>query len=248
MNIINIYNDNYVHSKYVFENAPEYCKNIKNGRDLVKTKKISEFIYAKFTNNKWYKTNGKSYRSHHVFLKKTFVDSLMLKLNEMDNEEEIIIDKSKMDNEEEIIIDKSKMDNEEEIIIDKSKMDNEQEILINKSKMDNEQEILIDKSKMDNEQEILIDKSKINNQNSLMSKKKDMSTMTETETSKIIKKIVEENNLLSYENSKLKYELDIVITTNKIIIENKESELRISNASLLLYRNMYNNSNKTKVY
>ena len=57
MEIIIINDIEYINSEDIFKKAPIYCKDCKNGRELIKNKKIKDFIYAKPKENKWVKTS-----------------------------------------------------------------------------------------------------------------------------------------------------------------------------------------------
>ena len=48
----------------------------KNGRELIKNKKIKDFIYARLKDNKWSITDGKSYKYDKILIKKLFVDTI----------------------------------------------------------------------------------------------------------------------------------------------------------------------------
>ena len=66
----------YINSEDVFIKAPIYCKDSRNGRELIKNKKITDFIYAKPKENKWIISNGKSYKYDKILLLKSFVDTI----------------------------------------------------------------------------------------------------------------------------------------------------------------------------
>jgi hypothetical protein len=61
MNIITINKIEYILFEEFLDKSPIYCKDIRNGRELIRKKKISDFIYAKLIDNKWIITNGTSY-------------------------------------------------------------------------------------------------------------------------------------------------------------------------------------------
>jgi len=76
MEMITINDIEYYNSEDVFNKAPIYCKDCRNGRELIKNKKIKDFIYAKSKDNKWTITNGKSYKYDKILLLKSFVDTI----------------------------------------------------------------------------------------------------------------------------------------------------------------------------
>jgi hypothetical protein len=74
MNLLNIHE--YISSEILFEKAPDYCKNSRSGRELIKKKKIIDYIFAKFENGKWSITDGKSKKYDKLFFKKTFIATI----------------------------------------------------------------------------------------------------------------------------------------------------------------------------
>jgi hypothetical protein len=76
MNTITIDDIEYINSEDVFIKAPIYCKDSRNGRELIKNKSIKDFIYAKPKDNKWIISNGKSYKYDKILLLKSFVDTI----------------------------------------------------------------------------------------------------------------------------------------------------------------------------
>ena len=79
MNTITINDTEYINSEDVFIKAPIYCKDSRNGRELIKNKSIKDFIYAKPKDNNWIISNGKSYKwqkkqSFFTFIFKSFQD------------------------------------------------------------------------------------------------------------------------------------------------------------------------------
>ena len=47
METIIIKNNEYILVENIFNKAPVYCKESRNGRELIKNKKITDYIYAK---------------------------------------------------------------------------------------------------------------------------------------------------------------------------------------------------------
>lgn len=76
MTAIIINKEEYISSDVLFEKAPLYCKVSRTGRDLIKKKKITDYIFAKLINNKWCVSDGKSYKFDKIFIKKSFYDTI----------------------------------------------------------------------------------------------------------------------------------------------------------------------------
>ena len=76
MTVIIINKDEYISSDVLFEKAPVYCKLSRSGRDLIRKKKITDYIFAKLVNNKWCVSDGKSYKCDKIFIKKSFYDTI----------------------------------------------------------------------------------------------------------------------------------------------------------------------------
>jgi hypothetical protein len=78
----------YISSDALFEKAPVYCKVSRTGRDLIKKKNITDYIYAKLVDKKWTLSDGKSNKFDKVFFKKSFVETIP----EINQEKEIVDD------------------------------------------------------------------------------------------------------------------------------------------------------------
>lgn len=76
MTVIIINKEEYVSSDVLFEKAPVYCKLSRTGRDLIKKKKITDYIFAKLVNKEWCVSDGKSYKYDKIFIKKSFYDTI----------------------------------------------------------------------------------------------------------------------------------------------------------------------------
>jgi hypothetical protein len=102
METITINDIEYINSEDVFKKAPIYCKDSRNGRELIKNKKIKDFIFAKPKENKWNLSDGKSYKYDKVLLKKTLVDTIKEINNPViiENKYELIPDIINLDNHE----------------------------------------------------------------------------------------------------------------------------------------------------
>ena len=97
-NTIIINKEEYISSEVLFEKAPIYCKLSRTARDLIRKKKISEYVFAKLVDKKSTVADGKSYKFDKVFFKKKFIDAIP----EI-NEETIITDESNVQLAPEII-------------------------------------------------------------------------------------------------------------------------------------------------
>ena len=97
-NTIIINKEEYISSEVLFEKAPVYCKLSRTARDLIRKKKITDYIFAKLVDKKWTVADGKSYKFDKVFFKKKFIDTIP----EI-NEETIITDESNVQLAPEII-------------------------------------------------------------------------------------------------------------------------------------------------
>ena len=76
MTVIIINKDEYISSDVLFEKAPVYCKLSRSGRDLIRKKKITDYIFAKLVNKEWCVSDGKSYKCDKIFIKKSFYDTI----------------------------------------------------------------------------------------------------------------------------------------------------------------------------
>ena len=94
MEIITIDNINYISGDYILSNAPIYCKGYRSSRDLIRQKKIdpSKYIYARYFNNTWIKTEGKSVKFDKVIIKEEIIKTIP-ELNKSNNNEIINDDK-----------------------------------------------------------------------------------------------------------------------------------------------------------
>lgn len=80
---------NYIQADSIIENAPIWCKGVRNGRELIKKKTIEaeHFIYARFTDDAWSETDGKSVKYDKVFIRKKFLDDCEQYQNEIKDED-----------------------------------------------------------------------------------------------------------------------------------------------------------------
>jgi len=76
METITIRDNEYILVENIFNKAPIYCKESRNGRELIKNKKITDFIYAKIKEGVWIQSDGKSYKYDKILLKKSFVETI----------------------------------------------------------------------------------------------------------------------------------------------------------------------------
>lgn len=79
----------YVSADNIIENAPIYCKGVRNGRELTKKKDIKDkyFIYARLIDGVWEENEGKSVKYDKVFIKKSYSDKIEILVNELKNED-----------------------------------------------------------------------------------------------------------------------------------------------------------------
>ena len=76
METVSYNNIEYICVDYVYNNAPIYSKTCRNGRDLIKKKNISEFIYLRYKGDKWVVSDGKSMKYDKIFIKKDFINTI----------------------------------------------------------------------------------------------------------------------------------------------------------------------------
>ena len=156
MEIITIKNNEYILVENIFNKAPVYCKESRNGRELIKNKKITDYIYAKIKEGNWIQSDGKSYKYDKILLKKEFVETI----KEI-NEPEKILEESKYEIAPDIILlvnsEKFKDTNENILNIDTRGERNVNNIYFKVKdvmiafKMDRLNDIITDKNKCYNE-------------------------------------------------------------------------------------------------
>ena len=80
MNTIEYQNNIYINGDYILENAPIYSKGVRSSRDLVKKKNIDKtlYIYARYKDNNWIISDGKSAKFDKVFINKQIFLKLVL--------------------------------------------------------------------------------------------------------------------------------------------------------------------------
>ena len=79
MEEIIILNDvNYILSDILFKKAPIYCKTCRTTRDIIKKKEIyqSNYIYARFKDNNWIITDGKSPKYDKILFTEAFMKTI----------------------------------------------------------------------------------------------------------------------------------------------------------------------------
>lgn len=104
MESISFNNKKYILSENIIENAPIYCKGIRNGRELIKKKNIDSkyFIYARIVDGEWVENDGKSVKYDKVFVRKSYIDKIIILMNELENKD--ITDENGIENAPEIIV------------------------------------------------------------------------------------------------------------------------------------------------
>ena len=62
----------------IINEAPIFCKGVRNGRELTKKKKIKteQFIYARLDDEKWIKTDGISVKYDKVLIEKSYLNKI----------------------------------------------------------------------------------------------------------------------------------------------------------------------------
>ncbi len=77
MNIIILNNKEYILADELFNIIPTYSKESRNARELIKNKKIKDFIYGRKKNDKWIISDGSSNRYDKILIEKNFVDTII---------------------------------------------------------------------------------------------------------------------------------------------------------------------------
>jgi len=90
MEIIKINKNQYYDCNEVINNAPIFCKGIRNGREFIKKKNVDEknYIFARKNkkDNIWEESDGKSIKMDKVLLKKSYVDKTKKLCDEINEE------------------------------------------------------------------------------------------------------------------------------------------------------------------
>lgn len=76
MKSIKINNTDYILANYILENAPIYSKGIRSGKDLIRKKDFKDFIFGRFTDNKWIQTDGKSAKFDKVLINQSLIEKI----------------------------------------------------------------------------------------------------------------------------------------------------------------------------
>ncbi len=79
----------YIIGDYIFNNAPIYSKGCRSSRDIISKKQIEakNYIYARYKDDKWIISDGKSFKFDKIFFIKSFVDKIPeLKSNDIADE------------------------------------------------------------------------------------------------------------------------------------------------------------------
>jgi hypothetical protein len=76
LQIITINNNNYVLADDILKKAPVYSKGCRCSRDLFRRKEISDYIFAKLTDNGWELTDGKSAKFDKVLIDKKIINNI----------------------------------------------------------------------------------------------------------------------------------------------------------------------------
>jgi len=76
MQTIKLNNYSYILANYILENAPIYSKGIRSGKDLLRKKEIKDYIFARYVDNKWIQSDGKSAKFDKVLIKYDLVEKI----------------------------------------------------------------------------------------------------------------------------------------------------------------------------
>ena len=92
LNIITIETINYALVDDVIKSCPIWCKGDRNGREFIKKKKIESknFIYGRYNDKKWEKTNGSSNKYDKVLIKVSYLDKCENFCNEINKTEDVV--------------------------------------------------------------------------------------------------------------------------------------------------------------
>ena len=74
----------YIHTDYILGNAPIYSRSCRSGKELIRKKKIDDYLYFRFDGCEWINTDGKSRKYDKVFVNKTVIENIK-ELNGDDN-------------------------------------------------------------------------------------------------------------------------------------------------------------------
>lgn len=88
MNAITINNKKYFLADDIISATPIWCKGVRNGRELIKKKSIisPNFIYARWTDDGWIESDGRSVKYDKVLIKNIFLKKVEEYINEINNE------------------------------------------------------------------------------------------------------------------------------------------------------------------
>jgi hypothetical protein len=66
----------YIHTDYILGNAPIYSRSCRSGKELIRKKKIDDYLYFRFDGCEWINTDGKSRKYDKVFVNKTVIENI----------------------------------------------------------------------------------------------------------------------------------------------------------------------------
>ena len=66
----------YIHTDYILGNAPIYSRSCRSGKELIRKKKIDDYLYFRFVGCEWINTDGKSRKYDKVFVNKTVIENI----------------------------------------------------------------------------------------------------------------------------------------------------------------------------
>jgi len=89
MQSIYINKKNYYFADDIINNAPIFCKGIRNGREFIRKKNIDDYEYVRLDNSdKWIVADGKSVKFDKVIIRKIYVD----KIKELNDDDDVVDD------------------------------------------------------------------------------------------------------------------------------------------------------------
>ena len=76
MEIITINDINYILADYILQNAPIYSKSCRSSKELIRKKEIQDYIFARYIDNQWIITEGKSAKFDKVLIQQKIISNI----------------------------------------------------------------------------------------------------------------------------------------------------------------------------